>query len=196
MSESDGEIPGAVAWLDIYHLHIRHPGMAREITDNYAVNAAVCMSRHHLPPHVWHVGLDQHEVQAYQVNWALPTVEQLRSCANDDDATRDGAYGMALAAADIHLGLVALRRAEGRSGVDFYLVLEGAEIPTSPDIDVDHEGLVGLEVSGIDDDNDTRIRTRVRQKLRQALEGRSPHPAIVAIVGFQSASILFRTVRE
>ena len=87
MSEANDSIAGALERLDIYGLHNRHPGMAKEIADNFAVNAAICMSRHHLPPYSWRVRLDQHDTREYLVHWNLPTNTQLRSCANDDDMT-------------------------------------------------------------------------------------------------------------
>src|SRR5690349_8995415 len=108
--------------------------MPREIADNLAVNAAVCMERHRGSPRMWLVQVDQNAPVDYLVTWLAPTPAQIRACANQDDATRDGAYALALAAVDIHLGYVALRRAEGRSGVDFYLIPEGAEFGESPDI--------------------------------------------------------------
>jgi hypothetical protein len=180
--------------LDIYDLQVRHSGLAKEVTDNYAVNAAVCMERHSISPRVWSVHRDQSAATEYLVTWEAPTAAQIRSCANQDDATRDGAYGLALAAADVHLGLVALRRAEGRSGVDFYLVPDGTEIPDSPEYDIDRDDLIGLEVSGINDDNDRVIRARVRQKVEQVQAGRPPFPSVVGIVGFRTARITFWTV--
>jgi hypothetical protein len=186
--------PRTMQVLDIYNLHVRHPGMAREITDNYAVNAAVCMERHRSSPRVWSVQMDQTLAEGYLVVWNPPTPAQLRSCANQDDATRDGAYGLALAAVDAHAGFVALRRAEGRSGVDFYLIPDGAEISDSHDIDIDRDDLVGLEVSGIDDDTDRVVRARVREKVEQVRAGKSSGPSIVGVVGFRTARVMFVTV--
>src|SRR5262245_23616659 len=100
------------------------------------------MERHGQSPRMWSVQVDEGTAIYYRVSWAAPTVEQIRACANQDDATRDGAYGLALAAVDAHLGYVALRRAEGRSGVDFYLVPVGADISPSPDLDIDREDLI------------------------------------------------------
>ena len=186
--------PRTMQVLDIYSLHVRHPGMAREITDNSAVNAAVCMERHSGSPRVWSVQIDQEPLGEYLVTWDLPTPAQLRSCANQDDATRDGAYGLALAAVDAHAGLVALRRAEGRSGVDFYLVPDGAEIPDSHDYDIDRDDLISLEVSGINDDTDRVVRARIREKIEHVRAGMRSCPSIVGVVGFRRARVIFLTV--
>jgi hypothetical protein len=168
--------------------------MAREITDNFAVNAAVCMSRYASPPRLWSVQFDQGEPIDYEVQWEIPTVAQLRACANQDDATRDGAYALALAAAEVHLGYLALRRAEGRSGVDFYMIPSGADIDSGPEYDIDRLDLIGLEVSGISGDSDSTIRSRVQRKIEQVRAGSPSLPSVVGVVGFRSARIMFRTV--
>jgi hypothetical protein len=179
--------------LDIYNLHVRHPGMAAEITSNFAVNAAVCMDRHeHASPLDWSVRKNDEPEIAYLLRWEAPSADQKRSCANHDDATRDGAYGLALASADAHLQYVALRRAEGRSGSDFYLVPDGADVAPEPEYDLDRDDLVRLEVSGIYDDDDAKMSSRLSQKVTQAIKGRSHRPAIVSVVGFRSARVFFR----
>lgn len=187
----DGSL-ARIGRLDISTLHVRHPGMAREITDGYAVTAAVCMSRHHEPPKAWTVQRDSEPPTAYEVEWLPPTPAHVRSCANEEEATRDGAYCLALAAADAHLGLVALRRSEGKSGSDFYLIPVGTQGSSEPHIDLERDDLVRLEVSGIDRDDETKMRARVRQKVRQAVAGRSLFPAIVGVAGFLSARVVFR----
>jgi hypothetical protein len=169
--------------------------MAREITDGYAITAAVCLSRHHRSPTVVTVESDSGLVLQYQVAWPPPTAEHIRSSANVEQATRDGAYALALAAVDAQLGLVALRRAEGRSGSDFYLIPKGSDVPSDPHLDLERDDLIRLEVSGINEDDDAAMRGRVRQKIRQALDGHSPVPAIVGVVGFLSARVVFREAR-
>ena len=60
---------------------------------------------------------------------------------NADDATRDGAYSLSLAAIESTLNLVAISRAETRSGADYYV---GA-----PDA-VNLEDAFRLQISGTD----------------------------------------------
>ena len=126
------------------------------------------------------------------MDWAIPTVAQLRACANQDDATRDGAYALALAAAEVHLGYVALRR--GALWRRFLLGAIGCRDRLGPEYDIDREDLIGLEVSGISDDSDATIRFRVQRKIEQVLAGSLSLAAIVGVVGFRSARIIFRTV--
>ena len=188
--------PARIGRLDISTLHVRHMGMAQEITDGYAVTAAVCMSRHHKSPKTWTVQTDSQPPVPYEVDWLPPTPAHVRSCANKDEATRDGAYGLALAAADAHLGLVALRRSEGKSGSDFYLISAGTHVSPDPHLDLERDDLVRLEVSGIDRDDDASMRARVHQKVRQAVAGRSPFPAIAGVAGFLSARVVFRRAKD
>lgn len=182
--------------LEISTLHLHHPGIASEIADGYAMTAAVCMSRHHTSPKDWAVQMDSLPAVQYQVTWPLPSAAAIRSCANDQEATRDGAYCLALAAADAHLSLVALRRSEQGSGADFYLIPVGASVSADPHLDFERADLVRLEVSGIDDDDDPKMRQRIREKVEQAATGRSPFPAVAGIVGFRTARVVFRRVRD
>jgi hypothetical protein len=178
--------------LAIYDLHLRNH-LAREFTDSYAVSAAVCMSRHHVPPMVWSVRLDARDSVDHLVEWEPPTPEHIRSCGNHDEATRDGAYGLALAASDVHLDLVALGRAEGRTGADFYLVPADAVDEGSLHFNLQPENRIRLEVSGIDRDDEAIMNARLNQKVRQAREGRSDLPALAVVVGFTTARVIFRT---
>jgi hypothetical protein len=72
----------------------------------------------------------------------------------------------------------------------------GAEIGTDPDLDIDREDLIGLEVSGINHDTDPIIRARVNRKMEQVRAGRLPVRAMVGVVAFRTASIIFRTVER
>jgi hypothetical protein len=112
-----------------------------------------------------------------------------------DEATRDGAYGIALAAVDLYLGFVALRRAEGKTGSDFYLVPAGSDVRSDPHLDLEREDLIRLEVSGINEDDEKNMRERVRRKVQQALTGHSPIPAMAGVVGFLSARVVFRDAK-
>jgi hypothetical protein len=151
------------------------------------------MSRHHVSPKAWSVQRDDSNAVNYLVPWEEPTAEHIRSCGNHDEATRDGAYGLALAAADVHLDLVAFGRAEGRTGSDFYLVPAGTTNDDTPHFNLQSDNRIRLEVSGIDRDNDAIMNARISQKVQQARDGMSDFPAIAGVVGFLSARVLFRT---
>lgn len=89
---------------------------------------------------------------------------------------------VSLAAIESELGLVALSRAETRTGADYYVGQPG-----SGDL---------VEVSGVDAGDKAHVRTRLREKLRQAAEGDSSLPAFASVVGFREAVILVEAVEE
>jgi len=113
----------------------------------------------------------------------LPDDTILRAWANEIDATEAGAYGIALASIEISDGLVAYARAETLTGVDYYL---GPADNTLLDLENSHR----LEVSGISTDNESKMIARLQRKIDQAKAGNSNLPAIAAIVGFLSKSVL------
>jgi hypothetical protein len=112
------------------------------------------------------------------VEWHSTTQRERHAWANETDATEAGAYGLALAGVELE-GLVAVRRAETRTGADYYISIAGS-------VTDDLESCVRLEVSGIDRGDEAMIRQRLRQKVRQALAGLSSLPAMAAVVGFRA----------
>ena len=97
--------------------------------------------------------------------------------------------------ADVHLGLVAFARAEPRTGIDFYLMAPRGDAPNAMRYDVDHSGLIGLEVSGINRDDAATMNLRLRDKVEQVRRGNSPDRAFAGVVGFQTARVMFRTAK-
>jgi hypothetical protein len=188
--------PGTMHVLDISDLHLRHH-VGKGSTDAYMEAALVCTARYHEAGWVtWSVQHNEEAGIEYAVAHRRPTAAQLRSGRNRDDATELGACAMALAASDRHLGLVALSRAEGLTGSDFYLVPSTSDVSSDPELDLFREDRVRLEVSGISDDDVRVMEARVRQKVLQARAGHSPLPAIVGVVGFRTARIVFRTAKD
>jgi hypothetical protein len=111
------------------------------------------------------------------IDWEASTQRARDAWANRDDATEAGAYCLALANAEITRGLVAVSRAQGRTGVDYYLGPADGEFE-------DLEASVRLEVSGTDVGSLSTIRSRLRQKLEQAGRVDSNLPALATVVGF------------
>lgn len=154
----------------------RHPGLTRAIAAAYTEAAIVCLSRHHEPPKELSINRNQEESKA-SVDWRPPDERTLNAWANASDATRDGAYAMAIAAVELSDGLVAVRRAETLAGADYYLGRAQQD---------DFEATLRLEVSGTDGGD---IGQRLREKQAQARAGRSNLPAIAAVVGFKELQI-------
>jgi len=168
-------------WLSFITLSERHPGISEGVALSYAEAVRVCLDRHHRSP-VDVLINDSGGVEKATAEWPLADDRIKKAWANKDDATRDGAYGLSLAAIEAIRGLVAVRRAETRTGADYYLGESGSKAD-------DLEANFRLEVSGTDEGGETIILGRLRQKLEQARKGNSNLPAIASVVGFAALRI-------
>lgn len=176
---------------DLATLHARHPGVTQAVNGAYAEAAAVCLSRHHTPPLAITVESNDSE-RSYELDWPIPSAPRVQAAwANEDDATRDGAYGIVLAAAECHLGLVALGRARAGTGAD-YLVGPRQPPEALEDPELNLEGVVRLEVSGFNQPGSKAdLRGRLRVKIEQTRRARSIVPAVAGVVGFSLCLVLF-----
>jgi hypothetical protein len=178
--------------MNIHQMHERHRGLVEAMAEDYALAAEMCLARYHDPPETgWTIRAHAEETAA-TLEWNAPDTSSRRAYANEDDATRDGAYCIALAAAEEVLGHVALRRAYTRTGADWIIVPVDAEITDDDAFDLDRQDIMRLEVSGISADEEGQLRGRLRQKVDQANEAASPIPAIASVVGFRSATVLMQ----
>jgi hypothetical protein len=167
-------------------LHLRHRGLTVAVSHGYAEAAGVCLARHHEPPlDVRVVGNDGAGLRL--ADWQEPDQRTRDAWANKDDATRDGAYSVAIASVEAELGLLAVSRAETRTGADYYVGHANA-----PDL----EAAYRLEVSGVDDGDDDAVARRLGAKVHQARRGESSLPALATVVGFRVMLILIRGVDD
>jgi hypothetical protein len=122
----------------------------------------------------------EHRGQGAQgcISWTAPSEAIKAPWANHDEATRDGAYAICLATTEAVEGLVAVRRAENRTGADFYVAPRGTSVR-------DFETSLRLEVSGVDRGERSVVVQRLQQKKEQARRGKSNLPALAAVVGFK-----------
>ena len=121
-----------------------------------------------------------------QVTWEQTDERERDAWNNQLDATRDGAYAMAIAAAELAYGLITVSRAREQTGSDYLVV--GTDAGAA-----DLENTVRLEVSGIDRGNSAQVATRVRRKLDQLRRAAPDESGYAAVVGFQAH--LIRIVR-
>lgn len=165
-------------------LHERHPAVGEVVAKYFAEAAAVCLDRHHGSPQSFCIVESRGETRA-AARWPAPDERIIGSWANNRDiaATEAGAYALALAAVELTRGLVALTPGETASGCDYYVGVPGA-LPKSL------QGLIRLEISGVDEGEPSRLSTRQKQKIRQLTRGRSKLPGIAATVGFKTLRIL------
>jgi hypothetical protein len=175
-------------WLRFSDLSRRHFGVSDGIASSYSEAARACLDRHHTSPAVFRLqDNDTHDTASAE--WVCSDERLRGALANKDDATRDGAYGIAIAAIEVLRGLVAVRRAETRTGADYYLGEPGDTLE-------DLEASFRLEVSGTDQGNESIIRGRLREKVDQAARGNSNLPAIASVVGFAALIIMCADVSQ
>jgi len=170
----------------MHDLADRHPGLTTAVAASYLEAARVCLDRHHEPPVdvVIQDGIDQLQTKA---TWE-PTDERTRGAwANDIDTTEAGAYACVLAAVELVHQLFAVRRAETRTGADYYLARAGEGVD-------DLESCFRLEVSGVDAGPQGIVGGRLVAKAMQASKGASNLPAIAGVIGFKALVVALRTV--
>ena len=79
--------------------------------------------------------------------------------------------------------MVAVRRAETKTGADYYIALQGGPMQ-------DLEDCLRLEVSGVDAGPESTVNRRLKDKLAQAAAGSSNLPAMAGVVGFKAKLIM------
>jgi hypothetical protein len=129
---------------------------------------------------------DDNKESEVLVQWDKTDERSKDAWANNDDATRDGAYACALAATELSRHYVAVKRAEKLTGADYYIAPHGATVE-------DLENYYRLEVSGTDLDS-SLVKTRLKTKVKQAQDGNSNLPALAAVVGFKAKLIIIQSV--
>jgi hypothetical protein len=174
--------------LPFQNLAERHPGLTQENAAEYAQAATVCLSRHHSSPAEFAIHSNSRENQV-SASWQSPNDRTKRAWANEEDATRDAAYALSLAAVEITLGLVAIQRAETKSGADYYVA------PIN-DLSEDMETWIRLEIAGLDRGNLSDVKQRLRRKLAQVKLGASNLPALAAVAGFSAKLIVMHSLEE
>jgi len=153
------------------------PALTPAMGATYAEAAGVCF---HHGGHDPGVVMDVRGVEECQlpVRWPPVTEQMLRSRNDLQDATRDGAYAVAIGLALELTGLkVVLQAKKGPdSGFDYWL---------GESEDSLFQGASRLEVSGILKDDGYEVKRRLNEKKRQV--GKSDHtglPAFVCVVEF------------
>lgn len=143
-----------------------HPGMTEARARAHAEAACVCVARHHSSPAVYEVR-NQDRPADLPLEWEDPGERMLASWANANEATEAGAVALVLAALERCTGMVAVRRAETRTGADYYV-----GPPGSGRDDLEH--CLRLEISGVDRGAASTIYARVSriQPSRPGWRGR------------------------
>ncbi|MEK7407377.1 MAG: hypothetical protein AAB225_20060 [Acidobacteriota bacterium] len=174
--------------LSLDAMHERHRALTESIAGSYQEAAAVCLSRHHLPPLPIMLS-DNRSESSGEIIWTAPDGRTLAAWANSTDTTEAGACACVLAAVEKLRGLVAVRRAETGTGADYYVGLPGAG-------DDDLEECLRLEISGVDSGGHREVTKRLLEKTRQARAGNSNLPAVAGVIGFSARLLMLRDVED
>ena len=148
------------------------PGISRAKGNELAEAGAVCLeSQGHAPGARLIVRSAANN--SYRLDW-LPITDQARRTWSDaEEATEDGAAGIAVLLASREIGYVVVARSRKGTGFDYWL----------GDDELDFRAR--MEVSGIRKGNDGQVRTRVKQKLRQMNRSNALElPAYAIVVEF------------
>lgn len=180
-------MPGDRPKLQFHDLAARHRGVTQALAASYAEAACVCLDRHHTPPIVFAVMFDERSMTPI-AEWAETDQRTRAAWANEIDATEAGAYSMILAAVELANGMFAVRRAETRTGADYYVALPHGGID-------DLDDCYRLEVSGVDKGAARTVHQRLQAKLKQARSGNSNLPAMAGVVGFRASLVLLRLLQ-
>ena len=174
--------------LPIHDMAERHHGLTVAVAESNTEAARVCLDRHHESP----VGFEithSNRVTNVVTEWKKTDERTRGAWANEIDATEAGACACALAAVEVCDGLVAVGRAETKTGADYYIAPAGALLH-------DLEDSLRLEVSGVDHGDQSVVNQRLQQKLEQAAAGASNLPAMAGVVGFRARVIRLSRVEE
>lgn len=147
------------------------------VGENLAEAAAFCLvaSGFHQGIHLTVAGF---KPLTYQLTWSeLP--ENVAAARNDlKEATEEGASGIAVLLARVHLGYEVFLRSRQGTGFDYLMREIGSDVDAPP---------ARLEVSGIMKGNRSDIQRRMAEKTSQVKEHESPQdqrPAFVIVVEF------------
>jgi len=170
-------------------LHLRHYGLSPAVCGMLAEAAHVCLTRHHSSPTKFTIN-KMKKVTHRSLTWPLAEPRSVAAHSNRDDATEAGAYSISLATVEAELGLVAVERADIRTGADYYIAPLNGQAR-----DDAFEDAYRLEVSGINNGDEAAVDVRLRAKVKQASEGKSALPAYACVVAFSSGCIALVEVK-
>ncbi len=171
------------------------PGVGRERGVDLAKAGAVCLESQ---GHIQGVRLTVRGVfdGSYTLTWPQVTAQDRRTWGDPDEATEDGAAGIATLLAIREIGYTVILRSHKRTGIDYWLGNDDQSNVTAVErtLTADLQALLEdddlvvkgrMEVSGIRQGNDREIRRRTSLKLSQTDRSDSSGlPAYVVVVEF------------
>lgn len=149
-------------------------GLSSGAGHNAAEAAAVCFEENSHSASV-KLQIDGKHKGNFIVKWE-PVTLGVRNSHNDlQDATKDGAVGMAAACAPYLFAKKILKQSRKKSGFDYYLADQDAFL---------FQDSIGYEISGILRNDDSEITRRTKQKVDQVRRGNAGLSAHVFVMEF------------
>lgn len=174
--------------LPFHDMAERHHGLTCAVAESYTEAARVCLDRHHESPVGFEITNEDQKMDAV-AEWEKPDERTQGAWANEIDTTEAGAYAFVLAGVELSDGLVAVHRAETKTGADYYIAPPGKTLE-------DLEDCLRLEVSGTDRGEESEVDYRLREKREQTVAGNCNLPAMAGVVGFRARVIKLSRVTE
>jgi hypothetical protein len=177
--------------IELDRLHERHFALTPAVASSFAEAAGVCIERRHAPPAAFRVVSDNLAAAPVTVSWPPSSARARAAHANPEDVVKEGAYSVTLAVVEAHMDLFAITQAPKGSGSDYYVGPAGSLV-NEDDGELDLEAAFRLEVSGSASEDESGLRYRLSEKVKQLKSGRSDLPALGAVVGFDQLLVLTR----
>ena len=160
------------------------PGVTAAAGGALAEAAGVCLeSQHHRQGVVLRVQGDRQA--RHEMRWPLITPQAVRTWADEQEATEEGAAGVAALLAREEIGYLVVERSKRGTGFDYWL-------GNSPDEVAAYKAK--MEVSGIRNGSEAEINDRVREKMEQ-MQKPSP-PVAPALPAYAVVTEFSRPVAE
>ncbi len=159
--------------IDLDALAEGTPALSPATAADLVEAAAVCLIESGHQPNV---PLEVRPPPASTLAFSQPDERAFASRADPQEATERGATAVALALLKARTGYGVVERARKRTGCDWYL----GDDDDGPPFQKKHR----MEVSGIREEDDSKLRQRVNQKRNQLARGSDDRPGYVVVVGF------------
>lgn len=171
--------------INIDELHKGIGNIAPQRCASFSLAARVCLHEesHSCPTTVDIQGI---ATETVQVSWTPPSLSESGSYADREEATEDGACGIAFLVMPLYTEYDVIERSAKGTGFDYWLGMHN-QLPFAKS--------ARLEISGIRKGTDGEIKKRVEIKKKQVRNGTSsPLPAYVSVTEFSSPKVVIERV--
>jgi hypothetical protein len=168
--------------LTILPLDPGNSGLLKSLADYMGACGAVCLNHAQHQPGV-QMDVEGDHSGSFLLYWETLTEQYFRTCADLQEATEYGAYGIAILMIRELTGKTVLQRSAKGPGFDFWVGDEETD-------ELPFQGLTRLEVSGILNGSAADVRVRVSVKKKQVRPSDALGPAFIVVVEFSRPVIM------